>query len=105
MGRQASGDDASLGKPDEEPLHEVTLSAYEIARFEITNDFFFHLPSTCLSSPHATVSLILPWRSPARLEADVHRDARAVGSDQRAHGHIVIAVDPASAVMPVADHV
>jgi formylglycine-generating enzyme required for sulfatase activity len=37
MGRTSSGDDATFGGSDELPVHTVTLSAYEIGKFEVTN--------------------------------------------------------------------
>jgi len=40
MGRTASGDDASFGGSDELPNHQVTLSAYDIGKFEVTNQQF-----------------------------------------------------------------
>jgi len=40
MGRSDIGDDALYGFSDELPRHEVSLSPYEIGRYEITNDQF-----------------------------------------------------------------
>ncbi|MBX3729991.1 MAG: formylglycine-generating enzyme family protein [Candidatus Sumerlaeia bacterium] len=40
MGRTASGDDANFGGSDELPNHQVTLSAYDIGKFEVTNEQF-----------------------------------------------------------------
>jgi len=37
MGRTASGDDATDGSADELPQHEVTLGAYQIGKYEVTN--------------------------------------------------------------------
>jgi formylglycine-generating enzyme required for sulfatase activity len=37
MGRTSSGDDATFGSSAELPVHTVTLSAYEIGKFEVTN--------------------------------------------------------------------
>jgi len=37
MGRSTEGDDARLGGSDELPVHTVTLSAYEIGKYEVTN--------------------------------------------------------------------
>jgi len=37
MGRTASGDDATYGSADELPQHEVTLGAYQIGKYEVTN--------------------------------------------------------------------
>lgn len=37
MGRTSAGDDASFGNSDELPVHTVTLSAYQIGKFEVTN--------------------------------------------------------------------
>ncbi len=37
MGRSDNGDDASYGRPGELPRHDVMLSAYEIGKFEVTN--------------------------------------------------------------------
>ena len=37
MGRRDDGDDGLVNDPDELPRHEVTLSAYEIGKFEVTN--------------------------------------------------------------------
>jgi len=37
MGRTASGDDALYGTADELPQHEVTLGAYQIGKYEVTN--------------------------------------------------------------------
>ena len=38
MGRRDDGDDGTANRPDELPRHEVTLSAYEIGKFEVTNE-------------------------------------------------------------------
>jgi hypothetical protein len=40
MGRTASGDDAIANRSDELPNHQVTLSAYDIGKFEVTNAEF-----------------------------------------------------------------
>lgn len=40
MGRTDSSDDASYGYSDELPRHSVTLSAYQIGKYEITNGLF-----------------------------------------------------------------
>lgn len=37
MGSTASGDDASYGSTAEGPRHQVTLAAYQIGKFDITN--------------------------------------------------------------------
>ena len=37
MGRTSAGDDATFGDSNELPVHTVTLSAYEIGKFEVTN--------------------------------------------------------------------
>jgi len=37
MGRTSAGDDATYGQGDELPAHTVTLSAYQIGKFEVTN--------------------------------------------------------------------
>jgi len=37
MGRTDSGDDASYGYSDELPRHQVTLSAYQIGKYDVTN--------------------------------------------------------------------
>jgi len=37
MGRRDDGDDGTYGQADELPRHDVTLSAYEIGKYEITN--------------------------------------------------------------------
>lgn len=40
MGRTDSGDDATYGNANELPNHQVTLSAFEIGKFEVTNAQF-----------------------------------------------------------------
>jgi formylglycine-generating enzyme required for sulfatase activity len=37
MGRRYDGDDGTYGYPDELPRHRVTLSAYQIGKYEVTN--------------------------------------------------------------------
>lgn len=37
MGRRDDGDDATYGEEDELPRHDVTLSAYHIGKYEVTN--------------------------------------------------------------------
>jgi len=37
MGRTDSGDDANNGFPNEDPQHEVTLTAYQIGKYDVTN--------------------------------------------------------------------
>ena len=37
MGRTAAGDDATYGLDDELPVHDVTLSAYQFGKYEVTN--------------------------------------------------------------------
>jgi formylglycine-generating enzyme required for sulfatase activity len=37
MGRTASGDDATYGTSAEDPAHAVTLSAYKLGKYEVTN--------------------------------------------------------------------
>jgi len=37
MGRRDDGDDGTYGHSDELPLHQVTLSAYQIGKYEVTN--------------------------------------------------------------------
>lgn len=40
MGNSGGGDDATFGQPAELPLHTVTLAAYAIGKYEITNQQF-----------------------------------------------------------------
>ncbi len=49
MGRTDTGDDATFGTDFEDPRHEVTLSAYEIGRFEVTNAQFAEVMNWALA--------------------------------------------------------
>jgi beta-lactam-binding protein with PASTA domain len=40
MGNSGAGDDETNGSADESPAHQVTLSAYQIGKYEVTNEQF-----------------------------------------------------------------
>ena len=50
MGRTSSGDDATYGGSDELPVHTVTLSAYEIGKYEVTNQQFCEVLNYAIDS-------------------------------------------------------
>ncbi len=61
MGRTASGDDAAHGSPDEDPRHEVTLGAYQLGKYDVTNREYCDVLNWAQGKGYLKDSLGAPW--------------------------------------------
>lgn len=69
MGRTSSGDDAAYGETDELPVHSVTLGAYEIGQFEVTNKEYCDVLNWASAQGYLKDSAGDPWAGAGDLYA------------------------------------
>ncbi len=61
MGNSGVGDDAAYGKSDEFPPHPVTLSAYQIGKFEVTNQQYCDMLNWALAQGYLMTGAGADW--------------------------------------------
>jgi len=61
MGRTDSGDDADYGLSDEDPRHEVTLSAYQLGKYEVTNKEYCDVLNWALAQGYLMTNEDTAW--------------------------------------------
>ena len=62
MGRTSTGDDSTYGSTNEDPQHSVTLGAYQIGKYEVTNQQYCDVLNWALAQGHLySDSAGTPW--------------------------------------------
>jgi formylglycine-generating enzyme required for sulfatase activity len=74
MGNSATGDDATYNGGDELPQHEVTLAAYELGKFPVTNKEFCDVLNWALAQGYLITSTGEPWTGSGSIYAGGTRE-------------------------------
>ncbi|MBW7864696.1 MAG: SUMF1/EgtB/PvdO family nonheme iron enzyme, partial [Candidatus Hydrogenedentes bacterium] len=70
MGRTSAGDDAAYGQANELPVHSVTLGAYQIGKFEATNQEYCDVLNWALAKGYLRTAANAAWAGTGSIYAD-----------------------------------
>ena len=68
MGNSGAGDDQKYGQPSEFPAHDVTLSAYQIGKYEVSNGQYCDVLNWALAQGYLKTDRGTPWTG----QGDIH---------------------------------
>jgi formylglycine-generating enzyme required for sulfatase activity len=69
MGRTSAGDDAAYGNPNEDPPHQVTLGAYQIGKYQVTNRQYCDVLNWALAQNYLKTNTGQPWTGSVDIRA------------------------------------